>query len=91
MILTREQIEREWGLPEDQDPPDLRNLIDTALAYWTLRDAVLGLHTAEVGETGDVPWCSHCADLTAGEDWDAIKWPCATAQAVESVGGESRG
>lgn len=55
---------------------DARDLLDAVRA-------VLALHIC--WEEDDAAWCTHCADLTYGEDWDAIKWPCATVRAIEGA------
>lgn len=71
MILTREQIERAHGL---NSGVRLLDVLDTARAYWMLRDAVLGMVAGpDPDDDGD----------------DVLVTAAHLRRVVESVGGAS--
>ena len=51
-------------------------------------EAVLVLHKEVKDDESSASWCDHCADLSDGEHWETIQWPCPTVAAVNKELGE---
>ena len=59
------------------------------------RDALLAVLDLHVETSGPSPlwnedgrlvtWCAYCAELSNGEAWDEIRWPCSTVRAIDKA------
>ena len=100
MILTREQVDAPMD-DDDEDLIDTarayHDLRDAVLALHTVvpltdpcdhgdRDACDAFETSD-GEWVCGPVVAHACEACRDESGELVDWPCATAQAVESVGG----
>lgn len=60
-----------------------------------MRDALLAVLDLHVETSGPSPlwnedgrlvtWCAYCAELSNGEAWDEIRWPCSTVRAIDKA------
>ena len=48
-------------------------------------DGVLKVHREIHDDESDASWCDHCAELSGGENWDDIKYPCLTVRVIRQV------